>query len=188
MQGAGAGTQQDLTWELAVCVALLAALLSGRKCGNFGPWKLMFPSKHAGAQERLSRDPKPGRLPMSEPGLPAGKDPVVMASSRINFPRGSSFKGEVMSLTCRVPFSPLAAPHVPPGSQRVRGGPEPVPVPSPSWLSLDTERGHPSAQQCVLLSQLAPGGSMWGWHYCHSCAMCLDMPLVTWVSHRVFHS
>lgn len=91
MQGAGTGTQQDLAWELAVCVALLAALLSGRKCGNSGPWKLMFLSKHAGVQERLSRDPRPWRLPTSEPGLPAGKDPVVMASSRMNLPRGSSF-------------------------------------------------------------------------------------------------
>lgn len=97
VQGAGTGTQQDLPWELAVCVALLAALLGGRKCGNSGPWKLTFSSKHAGVQEKLSRDPKPGRLPMSKPCLPAGKDPIVMASRRINFPQGSSLKGQVRS-------------------------------------------------------------------------------------------
>lgn len=48
VQGAGTGTQQDLPWELALHVALLAALLRGRNCGNSGPWKLMFPSKPAG--------------------------------------------------------------------------------------------------------------------------------------------
>lgn len=136
-------------------MALLAALLSGRKCGNSGPWKLTFPSKHAGVLERLSRDPKPGRLLMSRPHSPTGKDPVVMVSSRINFPRGSSFKGEVMSCTWRASFPTLVAPmsHLAasrPGvalslslSLHYRGFPwtggEATPVPSsmsccPSWL------------------------------------------------------
>lgn len=122
---------------------------------------------------------------MSKPHLPAGKDPIVMASSSINFPWGSSFKGGVMSWTWRVPFPPLAAPPVPAGSQQAGGGPEPVPVPSPSWLSLDREQGHhPSASSLSCCPSWLRGihvGLALLPELCY-------MPLVTWMSHRRFHS
>lgn len=120
---------------------------------------------------------------MSRPHSPTGKDPVVMVSSRINFPRGSSFKGEVMSCTWRASFPTLVAPmsHLAasrPGvalslslSLHYRGFPwtggEATPVPSsmsccPSWLH---SCGLGPAAIAVLRAwtcHLSPGCHAWG--------------------------
>lgn len=153
VQGAGTGTQQDLPWESALHVALLAALLSGRNCGNSGPWKLTFLSKPAGTG-KAQQEPQTWEAP---------KIQATFTCWERSWPAvGQTFLKEIPSkekswAELGESHFPLCCSPCPTWQPGARGGPEPVPVPSPSWLSLDKERGHPSAQQQVLLPQLAPG-------------------------------